>query len=143
MAWLDIRRKRTSVYCSPSNLETTNGRAQCHEVCSQHFCCVEPDPTSLESCARDPSRTCDVYESCRKLRPPLLEDRESILDGAFDGHTLINIDGSEMDVDMWTGRRGRGRRGRTGRPRSTWGTTCPTSTRVSWTSSGRRRATTS
>lgn len=65
MAWLDIRRKRTSVYCSPSNLETTNGRAQCHEVCSQHFCCVEPDPTSLESCARDPSRTCDVYESCR------------------------------------------------------------------------------
>ena len=97
MGWLDIRRKRTSVYCSPSNLETINGRAQCHEVCALHFCCVDSDPD--ESCEKDVSKTCDVYESCRNY--VLLEDRDSIRDGAFEGHTLVNIDGSEMDVDEW------------------------------------------
>ena len=97
MGWLDIRRKRTSVYCSPTNLETTNGRAQCYEVCSQHFCCVDSDPS--ENCQKDPSKTCDVYETCQNY--VLLEDRDSIRDGAFESHTLINIDGSEVDVDAW------------------------------------------
>lgn len=74
-----IRPADLDALCTKTSLETSEGRTQCENACSDHMCCFSLSTLEGDgnTCSDDPDQQCDAYQPCANL---IVEEAEDILE---------------------------------------------------------------